>query len=109
MDRALGVGVSLADYFFIVPVAAVIQGIPIAPAGWGIGEAAYGALIGKFGAATLPGVPGAEQLMRTRGVALSVLHRTHVAVWSLLGGLFVLIDRQTHPEDGPVTGGPGAR
>ena len=109
MDRALGVGVSLADYFFIVPVAAVIQGIPIAPAGWGIGEAAYGALIGKFGAATLPGVPGAEQLMRTRGVALSVLHRTHVAVWSLLGGLFVLIDRQGHPEDGPLTRGPGAR
>ncbi|MBR03177.1 MAG: hypothetical protein CL394_07620, partial [Acidiferrobacteraceae bacterium] len=67
------------------------------------------ALIGKFGAATLPGVPGAEQLMRTRGVALSVLHRTHVAVWSLLGGLFVLIDRQAHPEDGPLTRGPDAR
>ena len=106
MDRALGVGLGIADYFFIVPVAAVIQGIPIAPAGWGIGEAAYGALIGKFGAATLPGVPDAEQVMRTRGVALSVLHRVHVAAWSLLGGLAVLIDRNAHPQDNSTKDNP---
>ena len=93
MDRSLGVGLALADYFFIVPVASVVQGIPIAPAGWGIGEAAYGALIGKFGAVALPGVPEAEQMMRTRGVALSVLHRTHIVAWSLLGGVFMLIYR----------------
>ena len=99
MSQALGVGISLTDLFFIVPVATVIQGIPIAPAGWGIGEAAYGALIGKFGAATLPGIPDAEQVMRTRGVALSVLHRVHVAAWSLLGGLAVLVDRNAHPKD----------
>jgi uncharacterized protein (TIRG00374 family) len=106
MDRALGVGLGIADYFFIVPVAAVIQGIPIAPAGWGIGEAAYGALIGKFGAATLPGIPDAEQVMRTRGVALSVLHRVHVAAWSLLGGLAVLIDRNAHPQDNSTKDNP---
>ena len=99
MSQALGVGIALTDLFFIVPVASVIQGIPIAPAGWGIGEAAYGALIGKFGAATLPGIPDAEQVMRTRGVALSILYRVHVAAWSLLGGLAVLIDRNVHPED----------
>ena len=106
MDRALGVGLGIADYFFIVPVAAVIQGIPIAPAGWGIGEAAYGALIGKFGAATLPGIPNAEEVMRTRGVALSVLHRVHVAAWSLLGGLAILIDRNAHPEDDSTKDNP---
>ena len=94
MDRSLGVGLALTDYFFIVPVASVVQGVPIAPAGWGIGEAAYGALIGKFGAAALPGVPEAEQIMRTRGVALSVLYRTHIAAWSLLGGIFILIHRR---------------
>jgi hypothetical protein len=93
MDRSLGVGITLTDYFFIVPVASVVQGVPIAPAGWGIGEAAYGALIGKFGAMALPGVPEAEQMMRTRGVALSVLHRTHIVAWSLLGGIFMLIHR----------------
>jgi hypothetical protein len=91
MDRSLGVGLAFADYCFIVPVVSVVQGIPIAPGGWGIGEAAYGALIGKFGAVALPGVPEAEQMMRTRGVALSALHRTHVVAWSLLGGVFMLI------------------
>lgn len=102
MSEALGVGITLADLFFIVPVASVIQGIPIAPAGWGIGEAAYGALIGKFGASALAGVPDAEQIMRTRGVALSVLHRVHVAIWSLIGGLAMLIDRKTHPDEPPL-------
>ena len=102
MDRALGVGLELSDYWVIVPVAAVAQAIPIAPAGWGIGEAAYGALVGKFGAAALPGVENAEQMMRTRGVALSVLHRTHVVVWSLIGGILLLIDRQLHPSDDPL-------
>ena len=93
MDRSLGVGLTLVDYFSIVPVASVVQGIPIAPAGWGIGEAVYGTLIGKFGALALPGIPESEQMMRTRGVALSVLHRTHVVTWSLLGGVFMLIHR----------------
>ena len=102
MDRALGVGLELSDYWVIVPVAAVAQAIPIAPAGWGIGEAAYGALIGKFGAAALPGVENAEQMMRTRGVALSVLHRTHVMAWSLIGGILLLIDRQLNPADNPL-------
>ncbi|HCK76197.1 MAG TPA: hypothetical protein DHW07_03540 [Gammaproteobacteria bacterium] len=108
MSEALGVGITLADLFFIVPVASVIQGIPIAPAGWGIGEAAYGALIGKFGASSLAGVPDAEQIMRTRGVALSVLHRVHVALWSLIGGLAMLIDRKTHPDEPPLAGAKDA-
>ena len=101
MSEALGIGISIADLFFIVPVAAVIQGIPIAPAGWGIGEAAYGTLIGKFGASALPGIPDAEQVMRTRGVALSVLHRVHVAL---------VADRRhchaggpkSHPDESPM-------
>ena len=99
MDRALGVGLLLTDYFVIVPIATVVRAIPIAPAGWGIGEAAYGALIGKFGAAALPGVANAEQMMRTRGIALSVLHRTHVMIWSLAGGILLLVDRQRHPSE----------
>ena len=74
----------------------VVQAIPLMPGGWGIGELAYGTLIAEFGAETLPGVPDAEQIMRTRGVALSVVHRIHVIAWSLLGGLLMLWDRQLH-------------
>lgn len=98
MDRSIGVGLTLKDYFFIVPIACVMQGIPIAPAGWGVGEAVYGLLVGKFGATALPGVPEAEQIMRTRGVALSVLHRVHVAAWSLPGGVLMVIEHYTKRE-----------
>ena len=41
--------------------------------------------------------------MRTRGVALSVLHRVHIALWSLIGGSAMLIDRKSHPDESPVT------
>ena len=88
MDRALGVGLQLTDYFVICPIVFVLQGIPIAPAGWGIGEALFGSLIGKFGATNLGGIAGAEAMMRTRGVAVSILYRSQVALWSLLGGKF---------------------
>jgi hypothetical protein len=86
----------LTDYFIICPIVFVLQGIPIAPAGWGIGEALFGGLIGKFGAANLGGLVGVEAMMRTRGVAVSILYRSQVALWSLLGGLFTLIERRRH-------------
>ncbi len=96
MAQAIGVGLPWTDYLSIVPAAMVVQAIPLMPGGWGIGELAYGTLIAEFGAETLPGVPDAEQIMRTRGVALSVVHRIHVIAWSLLGGLLMLWDRQLH-------------
>lgn len=96
MAQAIGVGLPWIDYLSIVPAAMVVQAIPLMPGGWGIGELAYGTLIAEFGAETLPGVPDAGQIMRTRGVALSVVHRIHVIAWSLLGGLLMLWDRQLH-------------
>ena len=102
MDQSLGVGLTLWDYFFIVPIASVVQGIPISPAGWGVGEAAYGLLISQFGATALPGVTEAEQIMRTRGVALSIIHRVHIAVWSLLGGLLLIVSRRVVRHKPPL-------
>jgi hypothetical protein len=68
--------------------------VPIAPNGWGVGEALFGTLFGKFGAIHLQGlVPDPEQVMRTRGVALSVLYRLHTTLWSLVGGAMVLLDK----------------
>ena len=92
MDKSLGFGLDFRSYSFIVPIASVAQGIPISPAGWGVGDAVYGYLIGKFGALTMPGIAEAEQIWRTRGVALSVLHRTHIVAWSLIGGILFLIN-----------------
>ncbi|MBO68303.1 MAG: hypothetical protein CL398_08310 [Acidiferrobacteraceae bacterium] len=93
MDLSLEIGLSLVDYYFIVPIASIVQAVPLFPGGWGVGEAVYGTLVGKFGAITFADVPTAEQIMRTRGVVLSVLHRTHVAAWSLMGGIFLLMYR----------------
>jgi hypothetical protein len=101
MDRSLGFGLNFQDFLFIVPIASVVQGIPIAPAGWGVGDAVYGYLIGKFGALTMPGIPEAEHIWRTRGVALSVLHRTHIVAWSLIGGILFLINRSNAPNMAP--------
>jgi len=101
MDKSLGIGLTILEYCFVVPIATVIQGIPIAPAGWGIGEAVYGTLIGKVGALMQPTIEGAEQIWRTRGVTLSVLHRTHVVAWSLIGGIFFLIYRSRNQNRNP--------
>ena len=96
MAQAIGVGLPWIDYLSIVPAAMVVQAIPLMPGGWGIGELAYGTLIAEFGVEILPGVPDAEQIMRTRGVALSVVHRIHAIAWSLIGGLLMLWDRQSY-------------
>lgn len=95
IDRALGVGLAVTDYFVIVPLITIASAVPITPNGWGVGEALYGTLVGKLGAVYLPDVPNAEQIMRTRGVALSVLHRIQLVLWSLLGGLFLLWSKRS--------------
>ncbi len=117
---ALGVGMPWFEYFALIPVINMLSALPISPNGWGFGEALYKLLFGKYGAAHLTTVADpavAASTMATRGVALSVLYRLHLTFWSLLGGLFVLFekDRVTradiereveleHREDG--AGGP---
>ena len=62
--------------------------IPIGPNGWGVGELMFDYLFPKFaaGAATAP-------TMYTRAVSLSLLYRIHLTLWSLLGGLLLVLDR----------------
>jgi uncharacterized protein (TIRG00374 family) len=94
MGTALGVDLPPLDYFALIPVILIVSAVPIAPNGWGVGEALFGTLFGKFGAIHLQGlVPDPEQVMRTRGVALSVLYRLHTTLWSLVGGAMVLLDK----------------
>lgn len=95
MGEALGIQVPLIEYFVLVPIALIVSAVPIAPNGWGVGEALFGTLFGKFAAIHVSGaVPDPEAVMRTRGVALSVLYRLHTTLWSLVGGVLLLTDRQ---------------
>ncbi|MBI5853508.1 MAG: flippase-like domain-containing protein [Planctomycetes bacterium] len=94
MGEALRIGVPPLEYFVLVPIALIGSAVPIAPNGWGVGEALFGKLFGTYAAVHVgPGVPDPEAVMRTRGIALSVLYRLHTTLWSLVGGVMLLADR----------------
>lgn len=95
VGKALGVGMPTFEYFVLIPLINIASALPLAPNGWGFGEAMYGYLFGTYGAVHLPDLPAAaaKAAMSTRGVALSVLYRLHLTFWSLLGGLFVLFEK----------------
>lgn len=92
--QSIGVGIPVHEYFVLVPVITIISSIPIAPAGWGIGEALFAKLFGEYGAVYLAGTPNAELVMSTRGIALSILFRVMMTAFSLLGGLVLLFEKQ---------------
>lgn len=93
MGDALGIGMPWFEYFVLIPIINVVSAVPIAPNGWGVGEALYKTLFANYGGAYVDGVANPGAVMGTRGVALSVLFRLHMTLWSLLGGLFVLLER----------------
>ncbi|TDJ70681.1 MAG: flippase-like domain-containing protein [Planctomycetota bacterium] len=79
LGRSMGDEVlSDAGYFAVVPLANLISTIPVAPGGWGIGEAAFGSLFGLLGAS--PAI----------GVSTSVAFRTCLVVLGLAGGTILL-------------------
>ena len=91
---AVGVGIPTHEYFVLVPVIIIVSAIPIAPNGWGIGEALYAKLFGDYGAVYLAGTPNAQLIMSTRGIAVSIVYRLVTTALSLLGGLVLLFEKQ---------------
>lgn len=92
IGHALGIGMPTFEYFVLIPVINIVSVVPLAPNGWGVGEMMYRYLFSTYGAVHLSGANAAEA-MGTRGVALSVLYRLHLTFWSLLGGVFVLFEK----------------
>ncbi len=90
LGYGLGVGVPGSEYFVLVPIINLVSAIPIAPQGWGIGESLYCNVFATYEAVHLGGIAAAEQIMRTRAVALSLVYRVVLTVISLLGGLVLL-------------------
>ncbi|MDJ0956075.1 MAG: lysylphosphatidylglycerol synthase transmembrane domain-containing protein [Arenicellales bacterium] len=91
---AVGVGIPVLEYYVLVPVINIVSAIPIAPSGWGIGEALYAKLFADYGAVYLADTPNAELVMSTRAIALSILFRIVITALSLLGGLALLFEKQ---------------
>ncbi|MFT5289819.1 MAG: hypothetical protein ACI8QS_003478 [Planctomycetota bacterium] len=80
--RSFGVdaeSVSLGEFFVVVPVANIVGALPLAPGGWGLGEAVYKGLFERIGAS------GAL------GVATSVTFRLTQLGFGLLGGVYLLL------------------
>lgn len=81
LGAAIGMSaeVGLREYFVVVPVANIISSLPLAPGGWGLGEAAYGFLFQEVGASA------------ALGVAVSVTFRLCQLAFGLVGGGFLLM------------------
>ncbi len=90
---ALGVGMPVVEYFVLIPIINIVSAVPLGPNGWGVGEWLYGSLFGAYGARHLTGVYDAARVMATRAVALSVLYRIHLSMWSLVGGVLMLFEK----------------
>ncbi len=90
---ALGIGMPAFPYFVLIPVINIVSAVPIGPNGWGVGEWLYKNMFARYGAEYLPALANAAEAMGTRGLALSLLYRLHLTFWSLLGGLFVLLEK----------------
>ncbi len=84
---AMGYNVSWVDYFVLVPVINIASAVPLAPAGWGVGETLYDLAFMRF-----------SHLGPGEGAALSAVSRVLVTGWSLLGGILLLTmkDRVSH-------------
>lgn len=73
---------ALLELYVIYPIAGIVSALPIAPAGLGIGESAYGYLFREFGRSYAV------------GIACSLIYRMTFMIFSLCGGLFLLFDRE---------------
>ena len=98
LSRAINMGVPAVEFFALVPVIFIVSAIPIAPNGWGIGEVLFGNLFGQYGSIYLPDSANAQQIMNTRGVALSILFRLLSMCISLVGGLLLLFSKDKMPQ-----------
>jgi glycosyltransferase 2 family protein len=86
ISMALGADVAPYHFLILAPIASIVTAIPLLPAGWGVGEIAYSYLFKTVGASG------------TLGFTLSVLYRVSTMAWSLLGGLFFMIEKHGHHE-----------
>jgi len=76
-------------YCSIVPVIMMISSLPLAPAGWGVGETAFQHFFSTVNVA------------EDASVALSFTYRLTATLISLLGGLFLVVDRKKGMKELP--------
>lgn len=86
---ALSIGIReihFMTYFLFIPIATMISAIPISFGGWGIGETAYKDLFSIMGSH-----------LSSAGVAISVVYRLGMLLYSLIGFPIYLIYKDHQP------------
>lgn len=79
LGNAFGASLSALEYLGLTAIANLISSLPVAPGGWGVGEAAFGYLFHLLG------------LPATLGVAVSITYRLLTMAMGLCGGVFLLL------------------
>ena len=87
LDNLGSLGIDV--YCSTIPIIMIISSLPISPAGIGVGEKAFQHFFGMVG------VEGSD------AVALSLTYRFTAIITSLLGGVFLVMDRKKHPKHSP--------
>jgi uncharacterized protein (TIRG00374 family) len=77
--NALGISLSLTQYFFVVPIALVVSAIPVLPGGLGVGQVAFYTLFQWVGASD----PG-------QGGTLCTLIQVYTLLFNCTGAIFYL-------------------
>lgn len=77
----------LQTYCSLLPIIFMIQALPISPGGLGVGEKAFEHFFGTIG------------VLPQHAVAISFTYRVTAMLISLIGGLFLLLDRKRVLED----------
>ena len=80
--------------FAVVSIGNIVSSVPIAPGGWGVGEAVYGYLFDMLGSS------------RTLGLATSITFRLALMAIGLLGGLMLLLPGGREALEGAQAAGP---
>ena len=92
IGEALGLDLSLGAYLVLIPVINIASAVPIAPAGWGVGEYLYQKLFTDY-CLGLQIVHPQTTLMPTLALVLSIIYRLHIMLWSLLGAVFLIFEK----------------
>lgn len=86
-------------YVIFVPIIHITTALPLAPAGWGVGEAFFSYFWEHYGTPYVATMSDPAQFLRTQGVALSLVYRCHLVLWSLIGAVFLLFEKGRPSDD----------
>lgn len=97
--RSLGDGSPPSFFLAVMPIVQMVSGLPIAPAGWGVGESMFGWAFETYAAGATPAV------RYTLGITASVLYRVNAIVSSLPGAVIMAVwKRKAQPTAAGTAG-----